>query len=1284
MVIILQLFPYNAKAAIGTSVPDRTIILTTDTDKPTTGYNATDGYYADINWEAVTKPSDSDWDYVYYNIYIQEVSRTGVLGAYSQKLKDVSSTKARLRNLKSGTIYNVYVAAIFKKVEIGNIVSSSEGEKSNIVTIMTDIQVYASPYGSKQLKIEWDDVWLAGSRISYNLYIADDSAFAGTEPIPIAASQIGADGKVNVDQAAGRLNYIHTVKDSGRVYYIKIKPEFGSLPIYCNPESKVVATSSFILVKTTKMYDTSAGTVWKLDWSEVAVAFQDIKISYQIFKVDKNNNNLQQYMLSVDDNSTYLTVPVEDTESYYIIRAMVTNRLGEDIYKDWNIKIQSDKVYLKDSEVAAIPAAPVLVNDIVLPPSTVVESYIDSLKPDSAALLWELPKKGNGDIDYDISYDMWMITDPLKLDNPDNSSLVAQDIKLSDVLVINGTSILGAKHQLTSLVPNSTYYFRIVAKKTFVEYVDGNVENVTLTSQPSTKLVITPPKDNGDIPVAIAAPPLKVKTDDNGNKIVTDTTAIISLKNKWYEKYNNTYEIPRWEYVEPVATLQSDGTVLFTPNDQTVANDVYGDTLRKVEYDGGVTIDVGAIKVTDLPEGFKYDDLNDIEKYPLTQVKAVSVTPNDTTENAGNNPDGLKHNVNIQLSGLDPNTNYIIWVRALRSITGVISNASDPIFITTATDGSIIPEKPPVPSFNYGYAGDTYVELGWAYNTDFVYNIKYSTGEDVEKAEGKITIKGSDMVNQKILKISELIQATNYYFWIQAEYSYNGTVIASDFGDAFHLMTTEFTPPHSPYGFGIKGGDSSITKSSITYEWMTVAGLEYFLEIADNIDYKNSTLYEVGTASELIVEGLKSNTRYYARLYAYDSTTELKSEPTQSIIAKTLKSKEDYDTDEDTDTVISGDFIIKDPYAAGQTWDVSIIGVNADRFIESIKNGKQLEYVLDLKTPPSEVITINVTMSAKIFTELSRLGRTFTFATQDYSVSFGPGTLDSYTSKADVYANYVVALSSGISDSNQKPDKIAVKTKIGRMEVKIQDGTGYSKVESFGEAALVSYNIKDLTWYNESDSYGYVLMDKDWNKKQTDLKQDTMRDKNYLLFSAEAPCDFLVGQHAMAPYTDVLGNWANDAIKTLTEKRELKSVQGSLFKPDAYATLSDTVKMIFDVTGYEYSSNYILEAYRAGLIDRNDALAPNSYCTTEKALYMIMTVYEKKSGESLTLKGSASLMLQDMDNVSYQYMNKVYFAVENGIYSGRDKTRLHPTESVTRAELVVILVRYLEFMGEIQ
>lgn len=1277
----ISIVPLNILGAPDTNTPDRTKIITEGDKKPVTGFNSQDGYYADITWDAV--PRSGDWDATYYKVYIQEIDRHGNPGPFIAKLIDVTSSNAKIRDLKSGTAYNIYVTSYFKKFDGNNTYVSNESVKSNTVMIITDIEVYAYPYGNKQLRIEWDDTWLAGTRINYNLYIADDSAFAGTEPIPISSSQIGTDPRITVNPTTGRLQYIHTVKDSGRVYFIKIKPELPNIQIFYNSQSKIVAASSFILVKPTRLYDSPSGTVWKLDWSKVAVAFKDIKISYQIYKVDSKNNNLPQYMLSVDNNSTYLTVPSSDKDSYYFIRAIVTDRFGNDVYKDWNVKIESDKVYLRESEVPAIPASPELVSELILPPSTVIESYDELLTPDSATLLWNVPRKGNGDIDFDVVYDMWMITDPQKIGNPDNSDKIAENIKLSDVIVKSGTSIVGAKYKVSGLIPNSTYYFKIVAKKTYVDYVDGNVQSVTLSSVPANKMVITPPRNNGETPVAPAAPPLKVKRDSDQKDIVKDIEAMITIKNKWYEYYDASKN--RWIYIEP--KFENDKFVLDTGTDRTdlkdgsIVDDVYGKKFRMVEYDGGVTLDVG---ITEYVKGMDIKELTDIKKYPTDKVKDVQVFPNDPLENDANNPDGFRHNVDILVEDLEPNTTYVVWVRAKRAETGVISEISDPIFVTTKPTDEDKPEKPTVPTFSYGFAGDTYVDLAWIYREDYSYNIAYSTSEDVSKPIKTIKITGKEMKESKILTINELTPDTGYFFWISAENKFGDTVMTSDWSDSYYLRTKQFEPPHTPYGFGIKGTVDAITKNSITYEWMTTEGIEYILEISDNIDYKDSTIIECGKASEKKVDNLKSNRRYFARLYAYDPAKKLKSKPTQSIVAKTLKSSDDYDTDEDNENVIKGDFIVKDNYVSSDTWNIYITGVNADRFLEFVKKENKLEYIIDLSTPPSSANNTAITISYKVFREISKLSRPLTFLTQGYGVTINPYMIDTQEVREfekDGEFNVKVILTQKVSPATN-PDRMDVRLGVSRMDVKLIRGSSDFSLKAFNLPANVSYYGSDYSWYNVETMSGYFKAAQGWVKSKTDYVKNLSKVKSKISFTVNAPSDFAVAEYTMVPYVDCFNHWASEYISKIALSKSLDSVKGNMFRPDQFATNADAVKLLFDVDGYKYTSNYMTEAYKAGFINKNDAVNSQANLTKEKAMYMVAVLYEKRSGHKLVPTGAAANMFIDLNECSTELLEKVAAIAENTIFSSKDGYRLDPKASITRGEFAEILAKYLMVMGE--
>ena len=399
--------------------------------QPPIGYNEFDKYYADLKWDGIANPDPSPGSLSkYVNIYLQEVNKLYkpakpvVLKEQNLPANTSSPSEKRIRELQSGTIYYSYAKSFYSYTEDTTTFTSSESTQSNNVKFMTDIAINAMSYGPNQIKIIWDDVWNSGRRMDYKLYISEDSSFLNTQPIYIGQEQIGQDKPVTVDEASGKLNYIHTVRDPGRVYYIKIVPDTTETELKRSAESPTVIVSSFILATTTKMSTTDFGTIWKMQWSPVVTGLgDDAKVTYYIYKGVTGSGALEQHMATVDDTTFFLTLQPGEENNYYIIKARVTVN-GQDMYP--GIKIESDKIYIKESEVAAAPGVPEIVNEFTATTSSsAIISYEGELKPRSATILWRAPKKGNGEVDTEVLYDIWLITDPNRIDNPTLETKIA-------------------------------------------------------------------------------------------------------------------------------------------------------------------------------------------------------------------------------------------------------------------------------------------------------------------------------------------------------------------------------------------------------------------------------------------------------------------------------------------------------------------------------------------------------------------------------------------------------------------------------------------------------------------------------------------------------------------------------------------------------------------------------------------------------------------------------------------------------------------------------------------
>jgi len=1248
------------------------------------GHNEYDGYYVSVKWD-VEFPYDAVNGYV--NLYTMEIDQTFKPRiAYATEIPENRNTH-KIQQLKSGTVYYIDVTAYHTHdLGNGNLFSSPESQPSNRLKVLTDIEIAAYSYDTDKIKIEWDDVWNTGGRIGYRLYVSENKNFANTPPIYISPSEIGGDGPVKINESTGKLEYIHTVRDSARVYYVKIAPDISDQDLKRNPESDVVAASSYILVKTTKMSVTDAGVVWRLDWSPVVTGLDNsnIEIYYEIYRGTTASGDIPQYVAKVDDTSFYVTLPEKEQNNYYyIIRAVVT-RNGSDLYE--GIRIQSDRIFVKEEDVPATPAMPELVNEFRNRSGDVIISYDEELEENSATILWRVPKKGNGTVDVDIEYDIWLITDPDMIEDPLPGQMIEKSFKPGvNNRVMDENNLIGYKYTITGLTPNTTYYFKITANKKCIDYVDGELTQITKTSDPALKIIITPGSSGVEQPLVPERPPLTVKTLPDGSLAVNDTTATIQIKNRWYEKFENG----KWTYVKTEKSSEND-TVEYDP----VKNPPDNVNYREVKYDSGVTIDVGCVEYE---KDMSYEEVVNSEEYYV--IKGFPTTANDPYEDPKlNPPDKLdplvysKHNVDILLTGLKPNTTYVIWVRASRADAGLVSGPSDPIIITTESQFVVPVERPTVPIIKYGVAGDTYVDLSWDMNIRYNYYIKYSTKDDINTAQKTILVTPEDMLFSTYYRIDSLNPDTVYYFWIQAEArNADGVTSKSEWSDSYPIKTLPYIPPDVPKGFGIKNYNGAVGKNSIHYEWIMEEGLEYILEIADNADYKNSQEINVGSVSDYKVEGLRSNCRYYARLYAYDPKKDLRSYPTHSVSVKTKKSTDDYDADKDTDDVISGDFIQKDEITSDFVWKISITGVNASRFVEYVSKDGKIDYEIDLSTPPSRVDKIILLISNTVFEGFNTLGENLVITTERQKLVIRPYTMSIRQQNAlmNKYGdfNYEITIDYNGSLKSEYPKNFKLKTAITGITVKAYDGSTPISVNVFNKPLKVLYPYVQEGWYSHGVTVPiiYPSGQKSWQRFEASSIYDNKEDKNYVCFETVNTGYMAIADVTSVHFDDIIGHKYESSINNIMSVHPLKSVSGRFFEPDKDITLGEAVKLAFDIMDYhEYGSEYMASAAKIGLISYSDAAAEDELCTREKAIAMAAALYGKKTGSKLSYTGFASSIYVDLNQVRPDLLPKVMFAVENGLCVSTGSNYLSPGDYITRGEMAAILEKVLALSGELE
>lgn len=1254
------------------------------------GYDQYDKYFADFTFDFPAGFFVSGTTGTFLNVYSQEVIKSYKSGNGSRTLKegsipaDVANKTYRMKNLNSGTVYYTDMTAFYKYQNGNSTVSGSESAPSNKVKFMTDIEIEAYSIGTNQIKIEWDDVWNTNGRINYRLYISDSSDFKNTAPIYIESDDIGIGKPVQVDQTKGKLIYTNTLKDSGKVYYIKVVPVINDVELEkYSAESKTIMVSSFILVRTTKVSSSSDGTIWRLDWSPVIVGLSDsdIKIEYEVYKGTTSSTELPSRIQTLSNTSMYVVLATgEELVNYYVIRADVT-RNGDDVYP--GVTIESDNIMVMDQEVASNPPTPELADE--LGDETGGE---EGVKSNSANILWKIPKKITGEIDYDTSYDVWLTSDPNllndtnKLGDPvtwslsEGANTIAKgSINFSFDFVKSGANILGCKLLITGLNQNTTYYFKIQARKSYLAYVDDVLQLVPYSSEPALQTIITPVDSSINQPVAPPKPPFKVKEYPVGTQVVTDTTATLQIKNRWYEQYNDVKN--KWNYIvtesNPVGTTQP----FESPIQGTDINN-----FRMQQYDEGVTI---SVYYTKYEEDVDYTDPDLVKAYNPTVVNGYSTTANDPYEDVTNNyPDyEFKRNVDMLVTGLEPNTTYVVWVKAFRDAIG--SEASDPIILVTDPSDTNPVEKPPVPVFNYNRPADVYIDLGWNFNNKYKYYIKYGTVENINSASGALTV---DLKEMNYYRVSGLSKDTTYYFWIQAEYTNSlGASAKSDWSDPYAVKTLPDIPPDTPLGFGIKTSSDAVSKDSITYEWLPADGMEYILEVAGSPGFTDSKEYEAGAVSEFQVTGLKSNFRYYARLYAYNPDNKLRSKPTASVSVKTLGSGDDYDSGQDNETEITGDYVVKDATVVKGVWHIKITGVNADRFIEHMQTDHILDYTLDAGSPPLKGSQTSILISAKVFNTLNKLKENLNIVADGCRFVIRPGVFPQTTVtnvSGSTATDYEILITSpGKAAASAR--NMNFKTGVIVIEIKKHAGGNTITIEKLGKPLQIFIPYTDKSWYSLGRTLPMYSTGEDsgWNSLDAaTAAYDPDTATGSLGFETLYTGSFAVADKGNDYFDDIYGNKYESSISNVAYAHELKSIKGNYFRPDAYIVTGDAVKLMFDVLEYKYGSDYMPIAVKSGIIKYNDSKNPNASAKREVVIAMAARVYEIKSGESVKPSPNRENDYSDMNSTNPQLLSKVRYAYENGMLPAT-WMKLSPKSAITRGETMFILEKALVLAGEI-
>ena len=1230
----IPLQPFIALADVQ-AVPTQLSIAGT-IGNPNIGYASVKGHYVNLNWIAPQWGGDTQ----YYELYYAEDGK-----AYEKYGEAISSmqTSIEMQKLKGGMVYHAYLKAIHEHFDTdGKLTGKDESQNSNEIVFMTNIEIAVAAADDNSLDIQWTDINYKGRRPEYNLYISESKAFGQTPPVYIGQSNIGATNTVK--PISGKLQYKATELKAGTVYYIKIQPLLNDDQVQYLTESKIVNGYTYILARIARM----SSDWWRLEWNPVTNTNlqENQEVIYKIKRCVVGD--LEKEISATKD--TQMFVKVTDVSTYYKIQADIVSELGE------QVSIISPEVYATETEVSTTPGVPEIMDEL-----SDKKMVVD---PTSLNVLWKVPSAITGDFDQSIKYDIWMLDSPNDINNnaivPMVSNLPKGPENYLYKMVGNTKSdkVIGYQYTITGLTPNKTYYLKIVATKKYVVNENGKLVSKDFSSEPALKAIITPPNGSIEQPVSPAKPPFKVKTtvlDGKTEQLTTSKSVTLEWKNKWYELWDETNN--KWKYATENEALQAS---------------VQGEVYRFINYGSDIKFSVGYEVYTD---NFDFSRLSET-------VSLMPMQFNDVPNNINSDT------VEMEVTGLSPNTTYVMWIRAYRT-NSIRSELSDPIMATTKTGYEIPKEKPAIPTFNYKNEGDTYTEIGWNVINGYAYTIRYSTEDNISDESNQTEVTKDKLQLNNKYKVEGLKSNTTYFFWIMATVKDGaGISLNSEWSDAYVIKTKPDLPPNTPLGFGLKNIDKPVDQHNIFYEWVKVNGLSYTIEVAKKIDFSDAVSYTTTNVSEYKLENLDSNTRYYARLYAYDDSKKLKSTYTATVSVRTLKSNEEYNSDVDLETDMAE--AVKPTLDENKNGVLDITtGTNVDLLIKQIYDEENQDYLIDfagLITDDKGITKSNTSLSARILVALNQMKKTFTVSNGKASLTIKPEILDNEQIKYIYKKNpgFIINITfEKPTTSATKPSGATLVSDQWKITLTAEDGGLAVPITGLKNAIKVKIPYTTSTWYDKNTMSGYTYneQEKIWSKADTTNTFSQQTSTGLVNADISGSCGYAILKWSSSRFADIGGSSYEADINAVINKYNMKSLSDSNFEPNRNITKAEAVKMLLDVMNTRYDDNYMDMALKAKITSSINMKDTNSATTREQAASMLGRVYELITGQKAVSTYSLSAY-SDANTVDPNFLPRVRFAVEKGILKNDWSSAIRPKYSLTRGEMMSMLKSTLIQAGE--
>lgn len=1141
--------------------------------------------------------------------------------------------------IRHGTIYEAYTKASYKLDTEGGPVAVSS-QKSNSAKFLTGLHVTVELVpGTNNIKIKWDDVWDTSGRIGYQILISDTKGFTQPPPIPyIAPDEIGQSGSaVTVNRDEQSLEYIYTHAQPGREYSIKVVP-MPNAGVACADQEEIAAMTikTDIILKAQRVgYNSNGDAIWKLFWNPIIKGDLFDRVDYELYRFTYDNPNGQLFRRIPDADNYLITIKKGDPVEYSFKVDAKAYIKGTGTY----VLFESNTKVKLQEQIPQVPEAPDIVD--AFPDADPEPLYYDELLTSgSASVLWRVPYAGDGSVDQDVTYDIYLLEDIEYVSNPPSNYKIASDLSMSGANEVRNKltgELMGYRYDIEGLRSNSTYYFVIYAKKNYLveNPEDGLMVPMPYISKQSVKVISTKPDTGTDRPVAPSVPPFGVVPDS-----VTFTQATLTLDKSWDRPDGTRVNYQTGWKAMPHVVSWHDALELVRMR-------------YKRDYLAYSDLSSPEIKAMEVPQ--QPFSIPDIDKDAEDQSFAFDIT------------------------GLTQNTSYLVWV-TIENQNGTSSDPSDPIILTTPPEIPEIPVTPVVPDDLKGIASDTFVDLFWTFVKDMDYEIKGGTSDALDSATITAQVSYEDIRQSTFTRIEGLEPNTVYYFWIKAiSRGAGGETLESVYSNPLVIKTQAYSPPAPPTGFGIKSGADGVTESSITYVWNAKEGFKYYLEFAENADFDDAVTIEVSGGIHT-VGNLISNHRYYARLYAFEEKTQLISEPTRTIMVATGRSRDEYDGSHDLDEKVTGDGLKIPVKLEDGIWIARSVGADAYVLSERIRAIYDPVVKIDLSEPPERTAQIWLELGSPVIDALADLGRELYVKLPWGQYMIRPGTFhtDSYFKERGNGDALAVRIEAESPASGYKPsDLMQIKTPVTELMVSYLHGGSSAHIGEIAQSIRMELPVPGLENYASEQirTYSYSY---DWYA----LPTFTDYDNDRVVGELDKPGPVVAAIWGVKPAAQV-PFYVKSSLEKIQAVYELSSLPKK-FDDKAYIKEKDILKLILDVIPAGYTDFDIRQkAVQAGLIESASDIS-DKFSNRDKAVDLLVSLYKFKTREkAVPVKPNVWAYYKDLNKADKRYLDSFKFALENGIVQGNGSSLVNPDKPTNYGEFIVMLERTLQLCGDI-